>query len=78
MVTLEEGQDTRTFDSLFYIVLWKNVYKLIMRRPFAEALDTVVSLVHLKQKYYNVYDKLVTISVELYGAKRIYKVLQEV
>lgn len=39
-------------------------------------IDAVASPIHLKLKYYNVHDELVTICANLFGTKRIHKALQ--
>lgn len=75
MVTLREGWDTETIDSLFLVVPCNNVYNGIISRPFTVTLDAMESLVHLKLNYRNVHDETVMISTNLFGVKRIYKSL---
>lgn len=48
-----------------------------MERPFATILDVGASSVYLKLKYHNLQGESVTINVNLKGAKRIYKALQQ-
>lgn len=52
------------------------LYKCILSWPFAVTLDALASPVHLKLKYHNVHDEVVTISVDLSIAKRIYKAFE--
>lgn len=71
MVNLEEGRDTMNIDSQLLDVPYRSVYNCLLERPFAETLDTITSLVHLKLKNYNLYDGSVTVKINLYGAKRV-------
>lgn len=67
---------TWVIDPQFLLVPFRSIYNYILGRPFIATLDIVASLIHVKLKYQNFHNDLVTISVDLLGAKRIYKVLQ--
>lgn len=54
---------------------YRSVYNYILGKPFAEALDTMVSPIHLKVKYQYMHDEIMIIIISLFGAKRIYKAL---
>lgn len=53
MVTLGEGNNTKTIDSKILAVSCRNVYNCILGGPFEATLDVVISPVHLEMKYHN-------------------------
>lgn len=53
------------------------IYNCILGSPFTVMLDVVTPMVHLKLKYHNLQEELITINVDLEGAKRIYQALQK-
>lgn len=65
MVPVGEGQDAKMIYSQFLVVPYNNVLNWILGRPYAETLDVLASLVHLKLKYHNFHDDLVKINVSL-------------
>lgn len=67
MVTLGEGKNTMTIEFQFLVILCKSVYNciLFLGRPFTEILDTVSCSAHLKLKYHNVHEDLVTICIDM-------------
>lgn len=75
MIFKGEGRNIRIVDSRFLVVPCKNVYNLILSKPFAAALDIVASSIILKLKFHNLHSELVTINVDLEGVKRTYQSL---
>lgn len=76
MATLGKGRDTRIIDLQCLMVSYKSVYNCILGRLFTDTLDMMAYHVHLKLKYHNVHDELVTINAVQFGTKRIHKALQ--
>lgn len=65
MVIMEDGKDTRMFESYFLMVPYKSVYNCILGIPLTAALDAIAFLIHLKLQYLNVHNELVIIRDKL-------------
>lgn len=68
-ITLGEGHNIITIDSPFLTIPCKSVYKYILGRSFVATLNAIASSVHLKLKYHNVQQVLVTICTDLFGGE---------
>lgn len=65
METFSKGRDVRALDIQFLVVHCRSVYNYFFRILFATSFDVIASTVHLKMKYHNVDDELVTFCVDL-------------
>lgn len=60
----------------FLVIPCKSAYTCILGTPFSVTLDVVAYIVHLKMKYHNTHDKIVTICDILSIGKRKHKTLK--
>lgn len=58
----------RTVKTVFLVLPCKSVYQCIIGRPTLGKLEAVTSTMHLKMKFYNLENKVVTIPTDLGGA----------
>lgn len=65
MVTLIEGRNIRTINLQLLVILYRSVYNYILGKPFTTMMYVMTSLVHLKLKYHNVHEVLVTMCADL-------------
>jgi hypothetical protein len=58
----------KTIEVQFLIIPCKSVYNCILGRPTLTALGAVFSIVHLKMKYHNAKNEVLTIEADMTGA----------
>ncbi|PNY15649.1 hypothetical protein L195_g012350 [Trifolium pratense] len=66
----------RTINVQFFVVSRRSVYNCILGKPTFATLGAVPSTVHLKMKYTNAKDEVVTIDADLEGAQKVHKNIQ--
>lgn len=72
MIYIGNKKNNKTVDLQFVVVPYKSIYNCILGSPFGETLDGVTCSIHLKLKFYNLYNEPITVNVDLVRSKRVF------